>query len=127
MKILMKSKNKQNGLSSLGWIVVIGLFALLTIAALKVFPMYYDNYKVKVVLESLSQDTDVDAESTSAIWASLSERLYAEAIESVQREHVSITQNNGQTNVTISYETRDSYFANLFIGAKFSQSVVIDR
>jgi len=45
----------------------------------------------------------------------------------VQREHVSITQNNGQTNVTISYETRDSYFANLFIGAKFSQSVVIDR
>jgi len=127
MKILMKSKNKQNGLSSLGWIVVIGLFTLLTIAALKVFPMYYDNYKVKVVLESLSQDTDVDAESTSAIWASLSERLYAEAIESVQREHVSITQNNGQTNVTISYETRDSYFANLFIGAKFSQSVVIDR
>jgi hypothetical protein len=127
MKNLMRSTNKQKGLSSLGWIVVIDFFALLTISILKVFPMYYDNYKVKTVLELLRQDTDVDAESKRAIWVSLSKRLYAEAIVSVQREHVSMARKDGKTNVSIFYETRNSYIANLFIGAKFKESVVIER
>jgi hypothetical protein len=34
---------------------------------------------------------------------------------------------NGRTTVTVTYETRDSYVGNLFIGASFEESVVIDR
>jgi len=127
MKNLMRSTNKRKGLSSFGWIVVIDFFALLTISILKVFPMYYDTYKVKAVLESSRQDTDIDEESKRTIWSWLSKRLYAEAIVSVQREHVSMARKDGKTNVSIFYETRNSYIANLFIGAKFKESVVIER
>ncbi len=44
-----------------------------------------------------------------------------------KREHVSMSRKDDKTTVTISYETRDSYFGNLFIGAKFNESVVIER
>ena len=127
MKNLMRSTNKRKGLSSFGWIVVIDFFALLTISILKVFPMYYDTYKVKAVLESSRQDTDIDEESKRTIWSWLSKRLYAEAIVSLQCEHVSMARKDGKTNVSIFYETRNSYIANLFISAKFKKSVVIER
>jgi Tfp pilus assembly major pilin PilA len=127
MKNLISSKNKQKGLSSFGWIVIVGLFALLIISVLKVFPMYYENYKVKAVLESLSLDSDMDPTSKRAIWESLSKRLYIQEAQTVQRDHVSMSRKDDKTTVTIAYETRDSYFGNLFIGAKFSESVVIER
>jgi hypothetical protein len=127
MKNLISSKNKQKGLSSFGWIVIVGLFALLIISVLKVFPMYYENYKVKAVLESLRLDSDLDPKSKRAIWESLSKRLYIQEAQTVQREHVSMSRIDDKTTVTIIYETRDPYFGNLFIGAKFSESVVIER
>jgi hypothetical protein len=127
MKNLIRSKNKQKGLSSFGWIIVVGLFALLIIFFFKVFPMYYENYKVKSVLESLRLDLDIDPKSKRAIWESLSKRLYIQEVQTVQREDVSMTRKNDKTTVTITYETRDSYFGNLFIGAKFSELLVIER
>jgi hypothetical protein len=127
MKSLISSKNKQKGLSSFGWIVIVGLFALLIISFLKVFPMYYENYKVKAVLESLRFDSNVDPKSKRAIWESLRKRLYIQEAQTVKREHVSMSRKDDKTTVTISYETRDSYFGNLFIGAKFNESVVIER
>ena len=89
--------------------------------------MYYENYKVKAVLESLRLDSDLDPKSKRAIWESLSKRLYIQEAQTVQREHVSMSRKNDKTTVTIIYERRDSYFGNLFIGAKFSESVVIER
>ncbi len=127
MKNLISSKNKQKGLSSFGCIVIVGLFELVIIAVIKVFPMYYENYKVKAVLESLRLDSDLDPKSKRAIWESLSKRLYIQEAQTVKREHVSMSRKDDKTTVTISYETRDSYFGNLFIGAKFNESVVIER
>ncbi|MFT5548169.1 MAG: hypothetical protein ACI9CO_000083 [Candidatus Azotimanducaceae bacterium] len=127
MKSLFRFKKKQKGLSSFGLIIVIGLFALLIISLLKVFPMYYENYKVKAVLESLRQNSDIDPESKRDIWGALSKGLYVQGVEIVKREDVDMSRKNGKTTIDISYETRDSYFGNLFIGAVFSESVVIDR
>jgi hypothetical protein len=127
MKSLFRFKKKQKGLSGFGLIIVIGLFALLIISLLKVFPMYYENYKVKAVLESLRQNSDIDPESKRDIWGALSKGLYVQGVEIVKREDVDMSRKNGKTTIDISYETRDSYFGNLFIGAAFSESVVIDR
>ena len=127
MKNLIRSKNKQKGLSSVGWIAVVGFFGLLIVSFFKVFPMYYENYKVKSVLESVRLDPKIDPKSKRDIWESLSKRLYIQEARTVQRENVSMTRKDGKTTITIAYEIRDNYIANLFIGAKFNESVVIDR
>jgi hypothetical protein len=127
MKSLIRSKKKQKGLSSFGWIAIAGFFGLLVVSFFKVFPMYYENYKVKTVLESLSQDSNIDPKSKRAIWESLQKKLYVQEARTVTRQDVSMTRKDGKTTITISYETRDAYIANLFIGASFTQSVVIER
>jgi hypothetical protein len=124
----MKStRHRQKGLSSAGWLALAGIFALIIISVLRVFPIYMDNFTIKSVLTSIQEDAKIDPKSRRAIWESINKRLYINEIRSIKREHVKMTRKNGKTTVTISYETRRPYIGNLFIGGTFSESVVIDR
>ena len=114
-------------MSSIGWIAVFGIFALLLITLVKVFPMYYDNFKIKSALEALQLDTRIDAKSKGAIWESLNKRLYINEVRSIKREHLTMSRKDGKTTLTVTYEVQDDYIGNLFIGGKFVESVVIDR
>ncbi|MCP4334904.1 MAG: DUF4845 domain-containing protein [Gammaproteobacteria bacterium] len=127
MKRLTNSGRHQKGLSSAGWLVIVAVFAMLIITFFKVFPMYYENFKLNTVMEALQNDASIDPKSKRAIWESLSKRLYINEVRSVRVEHVTMERKNGKTTVTVTYETRDSYIGNLFIGAQFTASVVINR
>ncbi len=120
-------RRRQRGLSSVGWIVVAGFFGLLVITFFKVFPMYYDNFKVKTALEALAQDSAVDPNSKRAIWDALQKRLYINEVRSIQRENVTMERKDGKTTVTVNYEAQDDYIFNLYIGGRFSEQIVIDR
>ncbi len=127
MKRLTNSGQRQKGMSSVGWLLIVAVFAMLIITLFKVFPMYYENFKLNSAMEALQNDSRLDPKSKHAIWDALSKRLYINEVRSIEREHVTMERKDGKTTVTVSYETRDSYIGNLFIGAQFSDSVVIDR
>ncbi len=127
MKRVTKPRHRQRGLSSAGWILVFAIFALLLVTFLKVFPWYYDNYKLKAALEAMQTDTSIDPKSKREIWNSLQKRLYVESVKSITRENVKMQRKDGKTTVTVSYEVREPYLANLFLGARFEESAVIDR
>ncbi len=127
MKRLANPGHRQKGLSTAGWLVIVGVFAMLIITFFKVFPMYYENFKLKSAMEAVQNDSAIDPKSKRAIWESLKKRMYINEVRSIEREHVTMERKDGKTTVTVTYETRDSYIGNLFIGAQFSDSIVIDR
>ena len=127
MKKLSKQGRCQKGISTVGIIVVVGIFGLLVVTFFKVFPMFYDNFKLQSALEAVQQDVEIDPKSKRAIWDSLRKRLYINEVRSIKREDVKMVRKDGKTTITVSYETRDKYVGNLFIGASFNESVVIDR
>jgi hypothetical protein len=118
---------RQQGLSFLGWMVVVAIFGLLTISFFKIFPIYNENFTIQSVLNSVKDDQKIDPKSKRAIWNGIINRLSVNHILSIKRENVKIERKNGKTTVTITYETRRPYIGNLFIGGNFSESVVIDR
>ncbi len=127
MKRLTNLRHRQRGMSSFGWIAIAGIFGLLVITFFKVFPMYYENFKLKSVMEALQEDSSIDSKSKREIWTALQKRLFVDEIRSIKREHVKMERKDGKTTVTVDYETRDSYVGNLFIGGHFVESIVIDR
>lgn len=127
MKRSSKQGRHQKGVSTIGIIVVIGIFALLVVSFFKVFPMYYGNFKLQTVLEAMQQDGELDPKSKRAIWSALNKRLYINEVRSIKREHVKMVRKDDKTTITVSYEIRDKFIGNLFIGASFNESVVIDR
>ena len=127
MKRSSKQGRHQKGVSTIGIIAVVGIFALLVVSFFKVFPMYYGNFQLQSVLEAIQQDGEIDPKSKRAIWSSLSKRLLINEVRSIKREHVQMNRKDGKTTITVSYETRDEFIGNLFIGASFTESVVINR
>jgi len=127
MKRLTNSRQRQKGISSVGWIAVAGIFGLLLITFFKVFPFYYENYRVKSAMEALRLDESVDSKSKREIWQSLNKRLYVNDVKSVTREDVTMERKDGKTTVTVSYEKEDDYIGNLYIGGRFVESIVIER
>ena len=121
------ARHAQQGMTTIGLLLVLGIIAIIALTAVRVVPIYIENYTIKSVLDSVKDDQKVDAKSKSAIWGSLSKRLYINEVRLIKREHVEITRANGKTTVTITYESRRPYLGPLFIGGSFSESVVIDR
>ena len=118
---------RQHGLSSVGWMALVAIFGLLILSFFKVFPIYNENLTIQSVLTGLKNDQKIDFKSRRAIWDSLSKRLAVNEVYSIKPEHVTIERKNGKTTITVTYEARRPYIANLFIGGNFSESVVIDR
>ena len=127
MKMTSRSRHRQKGISTWGWLGLLGVFGLLVISFFKVFPFYYDNFKVQSALEALAQDSAVDPKSKRAIWESLQKRLFIDEVKYIKRENVSMQRKDGKTTVTVSYEVSNDYIGNMFIGARFTEQAVIDR
>ena len=121
------ARHAQQGMTTIGILLVLGIIALIALTAVRVVPIYMENFTIKSVLDSVKDDQKIDPKSKSAIWNSLKKRLYINEVRMIKREHVEITRGNGQTTVTITYESRRPYLGPLFIGGSFSESVVIDR
>ena len=119
---------RQQGLSTVGIIAVVGVFGLLVVTFFKVFPMYYGNFKLASALEAIENDGALDPKSKKAIWDSLQKRMYINEVRGITRDDVKMTRSkDGKTTITVTYEVRDAFIGNLFIGASFVESVVIDR
>ena len=127
MKPSSHPAQRQKGASTIAIICIIGIFGVFIVTFFKLFPMYYDNFKLQSALESIQQDSKIDPKSRRAIWDSLQKRLYVDGVEKIKRENVTMERNDGKTTVTVTYENRDDLLGNLFIGTKFSESIVIDR
>jgi hypothetical protein len=127
MKRLTNSRQRQKGMSSIGWIAVAGIFGLLLITFFKVFPMYYGNFKLQSALEAVRLDESLDSKSKREIWQSLQKRLYINEVRNIKREHVTMERKDGVTTVIVSYDIQDDYVGNLFIGGRFVESIVIER
>ena len=128
MSRLTKSRHRQKGLSAVGWLGLMAIFGFLVITFFRVFPMYYDNLKVQTALEGLSEDNEIDINSKRAVWESLSKRLRVQGVRNLTQNHLTLTKNkSGQVTVRVTYEVRAPYIANLFIGARFNESVKISR
>ena len=122
-----KTRNRQKGMSTVGIITIMGIFGFLVVGLLTIFPMYYDNLKLQTALEAIQNDTSIDPKSKQAIWGSLQKRLYINEVRSITKDHVKMLRKDGKTTITVSYEARDTFVGNLFIGATFVEIAVIDR
>ena len=120
-------RNRQNGMTFIGIVMLLVVIVVIALTAVKIIPIYIENYAVKSVLTSIENDHRVDPKSKAAIWESIKKRLYINEVRIIKKEHVSMSRKNGKTTVTIEYESRRPYLGSLFIGGHFVETIVINR
>ncbi|WP_422137848.1 DUF4845 domain-containing protein [Endozoicomonas sp. ALC020] len=100
------AKNRQKGLSTLGWLVAILVGGFMIMLTLKVTPVYLDDYAIKKVLTSLDTKPGIKEAGVQQVREWLNKGLSTNRVQ-LAREESNVLRNKGQSvAVEINYERR---------------------
>lgn len=116
---------KQQGLTLISLIFILGFIAVIVLLVFKIVPIYMEHGKVTHALETLKNRPDIQNQSKRAIWNSLSKQFGMNYIYHVKKEHVKITSTHGYLKVQIIYHVKVLLVANLSAWVDFDDSIEI--
>lgn len=109
----------QRGMSMLSMLVVIMLVISGAFLALKLVPLYIDDYAIGKAVTSLGEEPNLYAKSKSEIRSFLRRKLAADYTAGLDDENIQITKNKGTINVDVVYEAKVPLVHNLSVLANF--------
>ena len=120
-------KNKQRGISFIGFLVVLAVVGFAAFVGMKLFPMYQEYYAVKTAAKGLAGEPGVGDMDPSKIKDLFFRRLYINYSETVKPEHVKIERIDNGWNMKVNYEVRKPLVYNLDVVGKFDVSQDLTR
>lgn len=115
----MFSLRSQKGLSAIGWLFVISAFGFSLLVFSKLGPHYLDSRFVVSALKGLSEDPNFSRMGVSEIRRKLDNVFITNNIRGKPTESVKINKSSKGTIVTIEYEERIHFFANIDVVLTF--------
>lgn len=120
----MKPKHSQEGLTLLGFaivVVVVGIFALV---GMRLFPIYSEYYNVVGAMENLGNQPEIATKTPPQIKELFFRKLYVNYVESVEPKNVLVSRTGG-LHIRVKYEVRRPMVGNLDVVASFDKKVML--
>lgn len=121
-------KQKQRGMSMLGFLMVLCLVIFFAFCAMKIVPMYIEFYSVKQALKGLAGDQGLAGATKEKI-----REMYLRRLEMSYADHVKkmdalrFESGDGGVKMVVDYERRETLMANLDVVGKFHAEQVLAR
>lgn len=112
-------KGKQNGMTLLGFLIVLSVAMLFIYCGMKIVPMYTEYYSVKQALAGLAQEPEITRASKEKIRDLFFRRLYMSYANNVKKDALKIDSTDQGYRLVVDYERRESLIANLDVVGKF--------
>ena len=122
----MAGRMKQQGITLIGFVMVLMVIGVFAFVGLKLFPVYSEYYSVVGDMKGIAAEPGIATQSPEIVRDKLFRRFYISYVTSVKKEHVKITRNNGY-NINVKYEVRNPLVYNLDFVAKFDKTVDLTR
>lgn len=123
----MRMRSKQRGMTFLGWVMVLAVIGVFVLAALRLIPIYMNNYKLDSIIEGTKIDLDGQQATKQMIVNTLAKRYNVEGITSPDFDEFQIKKSSQGYTLTADYEQRAPFFANVEFAVSFEKSVEITR
>lgn len=122
------NKARQKGITAVGALVILVLVGFLALAVIKLFPVYMEHFSVTASMESLKEKPGDGPLNKRTLEQLLMRRLNINSVSSVDREHITVEPVSGGHLVSVVYETRVPFVANIDFVVSFDDEVkVTDR
>ena len=118
MKALRASSAKSQRGSIYTTMILVALFGLVILAALKIVPAYVDDSAINSTMESMQESADFDTMNINEVRTSLMRTLNTNRIV-FDASNVVLTKEGGNEYVDINYESRKPLFFNIEAVVKF--------
>ncbi|BAZ93468.1 DUF4845 domain-containing protein [Thiohalobacter sp. COW1] len=123
----MHYPQRQQGMTLLGWIIVLGLIAFFVLLTLRLLPNYLENFKVAETLASLKNEPDITRKSPAEIRKLIDRRFIINDVTRIEARDVTVTNDKGRVTVRAQYEIRVPVLGNVDAVTKFDESVELIR
>ena len=125
-RLSMVSRNRQAGITVIGFLILATLFGVVGLAGLKLVPMYLQNMRLSTVLNDVQKELNGQSTTPAAIQRELNRRFAVEGID-LPPQQVKINQGRNGYEVRIQYENRAPYVADIYLLVAFDKRVEIKR
>jgi len=111
---------KQQGMSTLGILMAVVLVVSAMLLAMKLVPLYINDYAIGKAVASLQDDEGLYGKTKSQIRSTLRRKLTADYTDGLADESIQIVKRKGVITIDVVYESRISAVYNLDIVASFA-------
>lgn len=116
---------RQRGMTTLGLLLVLAMAAFFVLIGLKLYPIYYDSFKVGSALNSLKADPTLATKTSSEIVDRLLKRLSIDNVDHVEKSDVTVEKTAQGIRVSVDYEARKNIVGNVDIIVSFAKAVEV--
>lgn len=117
------SPNRQQGLTLISLIFILGLIGFFVLLTLKIVPIYLDHGKVTSALEALKATPGLESKGEFEIRDSLNKRFSINYVYDVKQDDIKVIKHGNYVKVDIEYETVVNLVGNLSALAEFHDSI----
>ncbi len=121
------SMRRQQGMTTLGLMILVAFIGLFACAGLRLTPIYLNYLKVAGVVNGVYDEFDSQTASRSAIRLSIRRRFGVESIDVVEFKDVKVNGVDGGFEVVAAYDHTAPFIANIYFTVKFDKRVVVRR
>ena len=118
----MKFARSQQGLSILGWLVVLAVVAFFASTAFKVLPHYMDYMSMEKIITSVETDKASDVRTVGEFYNHVSKGMQVNNIRDLNmRDAMQVKVENNEFLVHLKYEKREPLIENLDLVVNFDK------
>jgi cell division protein FtsB len=120
-------RQRQQGITAIGFILIAALVGLVGYGAVRLVPVYMTQMQIRQLLADLKTEYDGNAANMTRLQTEIGKRLDIDAITYPKRQDFVITKTDAGLKVSVEYEDSVPYLGNLSLMAAFDNSVEIRR
>lgn len=124
----LTGNNRQRGMTTLGLLMLLGIIAFFSTIAIKLTPVYLEEYKVKSVLDNMKSDGSLADATDHEIKSTLERRFDVNDIDDVRPNEVIIGRDGLHVqSLAFKYEVRVPMFWNIDAVVHFKEGIEVGR
>jgi hypothetical protein len=124
--IILRQYKCQDGMTMIGVALILFLIGFFTMLAVRLFPVYMENFNVVSHLEHLADEAVGKSMSDQEVLSTLFKRFDIDDVKHVKREHIFIERDDKSMTVAIEYEVRTPAVGNIDMVVSFVEEVDIN-
>jgi hypothetical protein len=124
----LPTAKKQQGLTAIGWLLVLGVLGFFVIVILKMLPIYNNYFKLQTVLESLGNEQGIYTMSERDLHKLIDKRNNINMVDKWDPKYLVIElKQSGAKELHFRYEDRRELFSNIDVVVKFDEYITVTR
>lgn len=122
-----KTNMQQGGISALGFIIILLMIAFFTMIALKLMPIYYENFKISSALRSLKKEPGINEKANVELRDIMRRRFRIDNIDDIEPSQIEFKHDRNKLLIVLDYEVRQEFFGNVDVVVSFDDRIEIEN